>query len=47
MSEWIKWNTCTCWRDGIRYSCYRPEYFLPEDMDTTTVYPCMEKEAEG
>jgi len=40
----MRWITCTCWRDGIQYVCFRPEFLVPQDFNGTSKYPCMEVE---
>ena len=40
-SDTRRWYSCTCEIDGIRHSCFRPEYFIQSDLDNTSiVYRC-------
>ena len=38
----MRWITCTCWRNGIQYICFRPEFLVPQNFNGTSKYPCME-----
>ena len=40
-----RWYPCQCYMDGLIISCYRPEFFLPEDFVDTDAnrWPCLRR----